>query len=315
MRGAAGMQTMWQATRGNGSRARWRALMAALGALAIAKAGVLAVAWAGSQRSIHPKPVREAQDLPEYDFAAHTEDVRFASLDGTPLAAWFVPHEMARAATVILLHGYGNSRAQLLPHAAYLHRAGYHVLLIDFRGRGASSGAVTVGVHEPLDVRAAVSYVLSRPEVDPDRIALQGVSLGASAGILAMADDPRVAAIVAESAFTALAGAIRRSFAYFISLPTFPFAPLTVFVTELRVRARATRVRPLHAIPHVQRPIFIIDDLADARIPLDSGRLLYDAAPGPKELWLVADAVHAGGYTAAPDEYERRVLDFYARYL
>ncbi len=304
----------------NRRRRRWTGsrvlLTAGAGVAAALNAAMVGVGWVGSERAIHPQRIQEAHDLPEYPFAPAAEDVRFPSLDGTPLAGWFVPGAPDRAPTVVLLHGYGNSRPQLLPHAAYLHRAGYHTLLIDFRNRGRSGGdAVTVGAMEPLDVRGAVSYLCGRPDVDPSRIAVQGVSLGAAAGILAAANDPRIAAVVAESAFADLAGAIRRSFEYFIGLPAFPFAPVTVAIVELRLGARAVHVRPVEAIRRLHRPAFIIDDLADDLVPPRSGERLYEAAPGPKELWRVPHAPHTGGLDTCPDEYQRRVLDFYARYL
>ncbi|MFQ5878855.1 MAG: alpha/beta hydrolase [Dehalococcoidia bacterium] len=275
------------------------------------------VGWIGSERAIHPERKIEEHTLAEYPFAEGTEEIHFQSLDGTPLAGWFISGGGPNSATVILLHGYGRSRAELLPHADYLHQADYNVLMFDFRNRGESGGdAVTVGLKEPLDVRGAVSYLLTRSDIDPERIAVQGVSLGASAGILAMADDPRIAAIVAESAFTDLKGAISRSFEHFIDLPPFPFAPATVFITERRLGADADDVRPVDAIKRLgQRPIFIIDDLEDKRIPVDSGRRLYEAAPGPKELWLIGNAGHVDGFKLHPEEYERRVLKFYQEHL
>lgn len=294
----------------------WYAAAAGAGVLVAAGAAVLGVGWVGSERAIHPKPITEAHDLPEYPFAARTETVHFPSLDGTPLDGWLVPSDLPRAAAVVLLHGYGNSKPQLLPQAAYLHRAGYHVLLIDFRNRGQSGGgAVTVGAMEPHDVRGAVSYLLTRPEVIAERIAVQGVSLGAAAAILAASADTRITAVVAESAFTDLAGAIRRSFEHFIGLPPFPFAPVTVRIVEWRLGARAANVRPLQEIRTLHRPVLIIDDLEDRIVPPESGEQLYAAAPGPKELWWVPAARHAGAFEADPAEYERITLDFYARYL
>jgi fermentation-respiration switch protein FrsA (DUF1100 family) len=275
------------------------------------------VGWIGSERAIHPGRQEVRHRLADYPFAALAEAVRFPSLDGTPLAGWFIPAGRPGAATIILLHGFGASRAQMLPHAAYLHDAGYHVLLFDFRNRGESGGdAVTLGAREPLDVRGAVSYVLTRPDVDPARIAVQGIGLGAVAGILAMAADPRIKAIVAEGAFTDLDGAISRNFQSYIGLPPVPFAPITVYIVERRLGARASDVRPIDAIKMVgRRPVFIIDARDDPANPPESGRRLYEAAPGPKDLWVIEGGGHAGGFDEQPDEYARRVLQFYTTYL
>lgn len=283
--------------------------------LLIAVLGV--VGWVGSERAIHPERKVEDHTLGEYAFAARTEAVRFPSLDGTPLAGWFVPAEQPGQSTVILLHGFGRSKAELLPHAAYLHEAGYNVLLFDFRGRGESGGgAVTLGAREPLDVRGAVDYVLTRAEVDPARIAIQGVSLGASSGVIAMAGDQRIAAAVIESPFDTMRGTVARSFEHFIDLPSFPFAPITVLIVEQRIDADADDVRPVDAIARIgERPVFVIEDLNDTAMPVHAGRNLYEAAPGPKQFWEVAGAGHAKAYAVAPEEYEARVLAFFAQYF
>jgi fermentation-respiration switch protein FrsA (DUF1100 family) len=304
-------------------RRRWNggAAIRSVRVLGAGAAGVLAalvaVGWVASERAIHPRRFREDRAPEQYPFAVLTETVRFPSLDGTPLAGWFIPGLGPGAATVILLHEYTASRAQMLPHADYLHRAGYNVLLFDFRNRGESGGdAITAGAREPLDVHGAVAYLLSRDDIDPGRIAVQGSSLGASAGLLAMAEEPHIAAAVAECAFTDLAGAVRHSFRHFFRLPAVPFAPVTLFIVERRLRVRAAGVRPIDAIARFGgRPVLIIEDGDDDRIPPGSGRRLYDAAPGPKEYWLVEGAVHAEGFDTAPVEYERRVLAFYARHL
>jgi fermentation-respiration switch protein FrsA (DUF1100 family) len=174
---------------------------------------------------------------------------------------------------------------------------------------------VTAGLKEPLDARGAVSYVLPRPEVDPAKVAFQGVSMGAAVGIMAMAEDPRPSALGAESAFTDLRSTIERSFGAFVYLPRI-CRPLTVWMTEVRLGGRVDEIQPLRSIARLgQRPVFIIDHLDDQLIPVDSGRRLYEAAPGPKELWLVEGAGHSGAWTAHAEDYRDRVLDFYAKYL
>jgi fermentation-respiration switch protein FrsA (DUF1100 family) len=125
-----------------------------------------------------------------------------------------------------------------------------------------------------------------------------------------------VAAVVAESAFTDLDGMIARNFQQHVGLPPFPFAPVIVFTMQRRVGGDVAAVRPIDAVRRLgRRPVFLIDDLRDTVNPPNSGRRLYAAAAGPKELWLVAGSGHGEAVGAEPAEYARRVLDFYARYL
>jgi pimeloyl-ACP methyl ester carboxylesterase len=76
--------------------------------------------------------------------------------------------------------------------------AGYACLAFDYRGHGYSEGqrGRLVPQEQVEDVRAAVSFLASRPEVDAQRIGVIGWALGGGVVIAEAADDPRVAAVV-----------------------------------------------------------------------------------------------------------------------
>jgi uncharacterized protein len=80
----------------------------------------------------------------------------------------------------------------LVPH-------GYAVLSFDYRGFGRSDGerGRLVPQEQVEDVRAAVSFLETRPEIDPDRIGLLGWALGGGVVIAEAADDERVRAVAA----------------------------------------------------------------------------------------------------------------------
>jgi len=78
-----------------------------------------------------------------------------------------------------------------------LGRRGIAVLRMDDRGAGASGGnpATATSADFADDIRAAVAYLRSRPEIDPDRIALVGHSEGGIIAPMIAATDPRLRAI------------------------------------------------------------------------------------------------------------------------
>ena len=61
------------------------------------------------------------------DYGLVYEEVSLDSCDDTTLAGWYLPSQ--NGAAVIMLHGYGGTRLQVLPQAAMLGNAGYGVLL------------------------------------------------------------------------------------------------------------------------------------------------------------------------------------------
>ena len=82
-------------------------------------------------------------------------------------------------------------------YAELLAAAGFVTLAFDHRGFGESGGRRQ---HEDsqgklADLRAAVSALAARAEVDPARIGLAGICLGGGYAIRAAAQDPRVRAV------------------------------------------------------------------------------------------------------------------------
>jgi fermentation-respiration switch protein FrsA (DUF1100 family) len=275
------------------------------------------VGWIGAERGIHPSLTSDLPRLEDYPrLQAALENVEFQSKDGTPLRGWFIPGESPK--TIILLHGFTDIRDKMLPHADFLHTAGYSVLLFDFRSRGESGGdAVTMGYHERGDVQGAVAYLKSRPDSDGEDLGILGVSMGAATAILAAVETPELKAVVSESSFKSVDSAIADSFEHFIDLPAFPFAPITVFIIERRLGINTAQVVPEEVVGLISpRPLFLIHGEDDGTIRPENGEAIYSAAREPKEdLWLIPGAGHAEGAEIAPVEYGRRVVRFFDRHL
>lgn len=275
------------------------------------------VGWIGSEDGIHPSLSDDLPVLEDYpQLEAALEDVIFQSSDGTLLSGWFIPGESPK--TVILLHGFTDTREKMLPHASFLHDAGYSVLLFDFRSRGQSAGdAVTLGFHEQGDVKGAVQLLKERPDADGESVGVLGVSMGGATAIMAAAETPELTAVVSESAFKSVDSAIASAFEHFIHLPAFPFAPITVLIIEKRLGINADQVVPEERVGLISpRPVFIIHGQEDETIVTGDADAIYAAAREPKEdLWFIPGAGHAEGVEIAPEEYGKRVVDFFNLYL
>ena len=298
---------------------RYRRLSTAyLAASAVLSLLVLAaVGWEGSERGLHPADPDDLPLLEDYpQLSAALEEVEFPSADGTALSGWFIPG--ATATTIVLVHGFGEERHQMLPHAEFLHEAGYSTLLFDLRSRGESEGEdVSFGYHESGDLRGAVDYLEQRPDSDGENVGVLGVSMGGATAIIAAADTPEIKAVVSESAFSSVDSAVASSFEHFIDLPAFPFAPVTVFILERRLGISSDEVVPADYVADISpRAVFIIHGRDDVTIVPEDGVALHAAAGEPKEpVWLIDGAAHSEGIDVVPDEYSRRVLDFFDRHL
>ncbi|RKP53525.1 alpha/beta hydrolase [Pararobbsia silviterrae] len=124
------------------------------------------------------------------------------SSDGLQLAG--VLHVPERAAgplpAVVVSHGFGGNKdgETHVVEADLYESLGYIVLRFDFRGCGESGGKPgrILCEDQVADMRNVVTWLTTRPEVQPDRILLSGQSFGAAISIFAGAVDIRVSGVV-----------------------------------------------------------------------------------------------------------------------
>ncbi|MFC6015973.1 alpha/beta hydrolase [Plantactinospora solaniradicis] len=127
-----------------------------------------------------------------------TERVEFIA-DGITLVGTLRLPDADRALPAIALTGplTGVKDQVAGLYAERLARSGFATLAFDHRGFGESGGRQG---HEDsqgklADLRAAVTVLASRSEVDPGRIGLVGICLGGGYAVRAAAGDPRVRAV------------------------------------------------------------------------------------------------------------------------
>lgn len=121
---------------------------------------------------------------------------------GGPLPGWFAaaPGTGPRP-TVIAVNGSDGQLVDLYTFGgATALEHGFNVLLFEGPGQGAMLFERDVPVRPDWEavVTPVVDFLLQRPEVDPDRIALTGVSFGGGLVLRAAAHEPRLRAVVAD---------------------------------------------------------------------------------------------------------------------
>lgn len=249
----------------------------------------------------------------EYDIEYETLELQ--TEDGLRLAAWYIPSK--NGAVVIAVHGYKSNRESMLGETDMLVRHGFGVLLFDSRAHGDSDGeTIRFGAVEMYDFEAAYQYLLTRPDVDPNRIGLIGSSNGGAMSILYAAQNPGIKALVTDSAYAALEDEIAIGVAVYTILPAFPFAPFVQYFAEREAGFSAKDISPVAVISQISpNATLIVQGGKDDTIPVESGQQLYDAAGMPKKLWFVPSANHTSIDADYPLEYENRIISFFNRYL
>jgi uncharacterized protein len=150
-------------------------------------------------------PSREPFETP-----AGFEDVTFVTADGLRLHGWFMPAARAvesetsgRRPAILHVHGNAGHVGLHSEFSEFLTQSGFHIFVFDYRGFGRSEGGGRLTRQKLVrDTDAALDYLLTRDDVDPQRIGMFGYSLGGVIGLEVAAAREEVRAVAVIAAFS-----------------------------------------------------------------------------------------------------------------
>lgn len=269
-----------------------------------------------SQMFLRP-PRNPFKDSPK-NYNLNFEEVIFPALDGIPLKGWFIKAENSKG-TIIICHGYsGNKDTELLKFAPFLNKAGYNTLFFDFRGHGESGGDYTsLGYYEVQDLLGAIEYLKKRNDIDSQKIGIIGTSMGAATSLLACAKTKDVKVLIEDSGFSTIKEGISSALKNY-GLPRFliPFASFLIHrAMGWHLNFPIEEGEPIRFLKNISCALLIIHGESDSLIPVRNAYRIYQEAPPPKEIWVTKGVEHAQTYFFFKEEYERRVLEFFEKYL
>jgi pimeloyl-ACP methyl ester carboxylesterase len=211
---------------------------------------------------------------------------------------------------VIVCHGYGAQRGDVLTLVTALQEHQFNVFLFDFSGHGTSPGITTLGYRETGELRSAMQELAGRDDVDPQHFGLWGTDMGAYAVMEVASSDPRIGAFAVEDAYNDPRDMVRLQ----IKNSGLQAIPYVVRFTDLEFRMFnypfrneppvSTRLSATKGIPK----LFI---LADDRPALaDQTLQLFVKSPDPKQMLRVKSA-----YRDMSDDdrktYESQIVSFF----
>lgn len=252
------------------------------------------------------QPIPAAADVRELPVI----DVTFYNWRGELLSGWLAL-QTPQAPVIILTHGTPGNRVSMLQRAAFLYKHGYNVLLFDFQSYGLSQGVIsTLGMVESEDILAAISFLHGLPDTMYSKIGVLGLSMGATAAVLAASRSGDIEALVAESCpvdATRVPG----------DVPDEAAREADQRLVEEVYGVDITQARPIDYVSKLagRTAIFFINGDADDVTPLSGMQALYLAAGAPKQYWIVPNAGHAQSFAIDPGGYMQRVDAFFDFYL
>jgi hypothetical protein len=259
-------------------------------------------------------PDRENAGLTPASFQLAFDDVSFTASDGVSLQGWWVPAAPARG-SVVLVHGLNRSRIEMIRKVPFLHARGWNALLYDSRHHGRSGGdRSSFGWFERHDVRAAVAEAGRR---SPGPVVVWGISMGAAGTILAAAEDPAIAGVVADSSYRNLEdtvrhhlGAVGRMRPWLRVVPTGLLAAESLFWIRRIAGFDTGDADIVKAAGRLGgRPALFVANAGDWRMPSEIAFELKAAAGDRARVLVAPGKKHAGAFKEATAAYESAVAE------
>lgn len=289
-----------------------------LAAALVLAAGTYALCYWGAGIILHPPAMSPMWIFPE-QFGLRYEKISFKTRDGLTLRGWLIPSSSGDKRTILMCHGWGDNKGELLKQTYFLNeQGGFNLVYFDFRSHGESEGEITtIGGLETIDFDAAIEWLRKeRPEL-ADSVGVFGLSMGAAVTVASLPKHPDLRCAVVESPFSDYKTVITRWAWNNMRIPYWPLVWLTTFILRRRVNDPKIDVfNPVESAPLVApRPLLVIGGEYDRLMTPEDVRKVFAAAREPKQLWMVPEAWHAKCREAAGMEYDTRVIGFFSRNL
>lgn len=289
----------------------------AIPSLVVLAAVVLGVCYWGAGIILYPPNMSAMTVYPE-QFGLRYEKVSFETRDGLTLKGWFIPAPQGGDKTLLMCHGWGDNKGELLKKTWFLSEAGFNLLYFDYRSHGESQGDfTTIGCLECIDFDAALDYLRAKRPEFLGRLGVFGLSMGAAVAAMSVFQHSEVKAVVLESPFTDYRRVVRQWAWNNFYLPYFPLVWITLWLLRLRVGdPKVDTYSPIKFIARLApRPLLVISGSTDRLMPEHDVRALFAAASEPKQIWIIPEASHGKCHEVAGLEYETRVTGFLNRAL
>ncbi len=283
----------------------WIILAALIVCTAVAQEQALAPPDWETLRAVYdydPSAPLEVQHGESSDAGAFTaEQFSFLGADGERVPALLLrPKNVPRPPVVLFLHGLGGDKDQARLAAMLLAPRGIAVMAIDARlhgdravegpGIGAQLAAEPTALQRTVvDNRRAIDYIHTRDDLDAERVALVGASMGAILGSITAAVDRRI-----DAAALLVGGA---GWAQILATSEHPAAE-ALREAGFADPGRLAAIEPANFVGHISpRPVLMVNGEQDRIIPPSAARALHAAANEPKTIiW------YEGGHVDFPPD-------------
>ena len=246
------------------------------------------------------------------------ETITFTTADGLTLKGWFIPAVGGETEkTIILCHGWGVNRGDLMRDTHFLAEKGFNLFYFDFRGSGESGGSLSsLGYLETRDFDAAYDFLKAHRPHAMEHAAVFGASMGGSVAIFAAAKYPELKCLMAENTFLSYRRVVANWSWLRTKVPYYPLVPLTLAFVKMKLGADPEPFSPAHNIDKVTAPVMFINGDRDDIVPIrDADTLFGMCRSEKKQMWVITGASHGKCAEVGGEVYKSKVAQFFTENL
>ena len=250
-------------------------------------------------------------DLNPTKFGLNFEKIIVQTVDSLELHGFFIPSALDTVhGTIILLHGIGSCKENMLVLAANLANEGYHTVPMDSRAHGESGGNhITFGYYEKQDVSKIIDFLAT--EKGLQNIGIRGASMGGAIALQALEHDQRLKFGIIECTFADLSDVVFDYQKLWLGLESRFISDYTLKRAAKIAKFPANKIKPAESAKNISQPIFYAHGDADANVSVEYGRLIFkNLASQNKELVIVEGAGHENVMGYGGENYWKKLMAF-----
>lgn len=268
------------------------------------------------RRPLDAQATAQAQQLAQRT-GSELQDMSLKANGDVLLKAWLIQPAATNNSAVLLLHGLGDNRLGMIGYAELLLAHGYTVLMPDARAHGQSEGALaTFGLLERSDIWLWARWF--HDNLHPKCLYGLGESMGAAQLLQSLDKDNLFCAVVAESPFSNFreigydrVGQFFQTGPWLGRTLLWPVIEIAFLYSRWKYGVDLQQASPERAVSGTRIPVLLIHGQVDSNIPVRHSRRIKALAPRIT-LWEVPNADHCGAISTEPEEFERRVLEWFS---
>ncbi|WP_415606273.1 alpha/beta hydrolase [Liquorilactobacillus hordei] len=233
------------------------------------------------------------------------------------LSAAYIPAKNETNKTIIVAHGYQENHKDMASYIRMFHELGYNVLAPDDRGAGQSQGKyIGFGWPDRLDYVKWIKQVIAKNGKNSE-IGLFGVSMGGATVMMVSGEKlpKQVKAIVEDAGYSSIEDELTYELKARFNLPKEPLITTAAWYTNVAAGFNFKEGSSVKQLHKNKLPIYFIHGGKDTFVPTKMVYKNYSAVKGVKKIWVAEKAGHAMTFYDYPQEYQRRVSGFFAKYL